>query len=198
MIEFLIAALALGFGLVAGILWARRHAAKQAEEQRLELEAARSSVKESEVRWEEREKAHQQQVNALQAARKELEDAFGNLSKAALRENRQDFLAQAEEKLKPLNDHALDIAQLQRQVDILEDKYRIHSEKLEQARVDEALEVERISNVNVVQPATFVEKPVSPRKLLTLMVGLVKMISLLSQKSLLILVREEMKKISRL
>jgi tyrosine-protein kinase Etk/Wzc len=58
-------------------------------------------------------------------------------------------------------------------VDLLDAKYRMHVEKLEQARVNDALRQDRITNVNVAQPATFVTKPVSPRKSLILAMGLV-------------------------
>jgi len=71
-----------------------------------------------------------------------------------------------------LNEHEFELAQLDRKVDLLEGKYRMHVEKLEQARVNDALGRERISNVKVAQPATLVGKPDSPKKALLLALGL--------------------------
>src|SRR6185295_1888613 len=51
-------------------------------------------------------------------------------------------------------------------------KYRMHVDKLEQARVNDELGRDKISNVKVAQPATFVEKPSSPKKPLLLALGL--------------------------
>ncbi|MCC7424256.1 MAG: hypothetical protein IT428_28645, partial [Planctomycetaceae bacterium] len=48
-----------------------------------------------------------------------------------------------------------------------------YTEKLEQARIDQALASESISNVSVVQPATYSPQPVSPKKSLVLAAGLV-------------------------
>jgi polysaccharide biosynthesis transport protein len=67
-------------------------------------------------------------------------------------------------ELKTLNDQDYELAQLEREVKLLETKYAMHVTKLEQARVNDALGRERITNVKVAQPATLVYKPVSPRK----------------------------------
>ena len=72
-----------------------------------------------------------------------------------------------------LNNQAFELAQLERKVELLEGKYRMHVEKLEQARVNEALGREQISNVKVAQEATLVRKPDSPKKALLLALGLV-------------------------
>ncbi len=47
---------------------------------------------------------------------------------------------------------------------ILDDNFRSHQQKLEEARIIDALQENKISNVNVVQPATYVERAVSPNK----------------------------------
>lgn len=72
-----------------------------------------------------------------------------------------------------LNNQAFELAQLERTVELLEGKYRMHVEKLEQARVNEALGREQISNVKVAQDATLVRKPEAPKKALILALGVV-------------------------
>jgi len=76
------------------------------------------------------------------------------------------------EELKSVNDQELQIARLQREVDLLDKKYRMHNQKLEEARLNEAMARGDISNVKIAQPATFVQKPVSPNKAIFLGLGL--------------------------
>jgi polysaccharide biosynthesis transport protein len=76
-------------------------------------------------------------------------------------------------ELHALNDHEVQLDQLERNVQILDGKYRMHVEKLEQARVNDAMGRDKISNIKVAQPATFVGKPTSPKKTLLLGFGLI-------------------------
>jgi uncharacterized protein involved in exopolysaccharide biosynthesis len=82
-------------------------------------------------------------------------------------------LRRANDQLKELNDNALRVAQLQRDVDIQDIEYRKHAPNLVQAQIDAALELNRLSNVSVVQKASLESKPVRPRVLLNLGLGLV-------------------------
>jgi capsular exopolysaccharide synthesis family protein len=81
-------------------------------------------------------------------------------------------LAQAKSELQVLNDNEMRITQLEREIDIQKGNYRNYSEKLEQTRIDRALEVGKISNISIVQPATYPVKPIRPRKALNLALGL--------------------------
>jgi capsular polysaccharide biosynthesis protein len=55
---------------------------------------------------------------------------------------------------------------------IQEVNYRKYYEKLEQARIDQALEIGKISNISIVQPATFPMVPIKPNKMRNLALGL--------------------------
>lgn len=81
-------------------------------------------------------------------------------------------LAEARSQLGILNDNELRIARLQREVDLHDSEYRTYASSLEQSRIDRALEMERISNINVAQPATYEAKPVRPRVLMNLALGM--------------------------
>jgi uncharacterized protein involved in exopolysaccharide biosynthesis len=70
--------------------------------------------------------------------------------------------------LKQLNDLELEIDQLERNVSLANSNFFRYAEALEQARMDEELDNNRISNINVAQPPTLMEKPVSPSKLIVL------------------------------
>lgn len=74
--------------------------------------------------------------------------------------------------LRALGSEEIRIAELQRDVDLAESRYREYAAKLEQARINRSLDEERISSLSVVQPATYVAKPLGPRKLYVLALGL--------------------------
>lgn len=81
-------------------------------------------------------------------------------------------LADAREEMQTLNGNEMRMAQIQRDIQILEGSYRKYADSLEQARIDESLERERISNINIAEAPTLNHEPVRPKALLTLILGL--------------------------
>jgi uncharacterized protein involved in exopolysaccharide biosynthesis len=81
-------------------------------------------------------------------------------------------LAELHDRARNLNQHEWKIANLEQEVALCKANYTTYSEKSEQTRIDAALQNERITNVNVIQPANLIEKPISPRKLLVLLAGI--------------------------
>jgi uncharacterized protein involved in exopolysaccharide biosynthesis len=71
-----------------------------------------------------------------------------------------------------LNQNELGIEGLARESQRLENKYLLYCGKMEEARMDQALRADRLSNVNVIQPATFVPTPVRPNKPLILLAAI--------------------------
>jgi uncharacterized protein involved in exopolysaccharide biosynthesis len=93
----------------------------------------------------------------------------------ALRTRRRSLLAQQEQErgaLKSFLSDELRIARLQRGLDLDVTQQRKYAESLEQGRIDQALQSERISNISVVQTATHDVKPVRPRWSINLGFGL--------------------------
>jgi uncharacterized protein involved in exopolysaccharide biosynthesis len=84
----------------------------------------------------------------------------------------QTQLADARREMQTLNDNEMRIAQIQRDIQILEGSYRKYADSLEQARIDESLEHERISNINIAEAPTLNNEPVRPKALLTLVLAL--------------------------
>jgi uncharacterized protein involved in exopolysaccharide biosynthesis len=82
-------------------------------------------------------------------------------------------LAQATAELRQLNDNALRLERLQRAIDIQNANYRKYAADAEQARIDHSLELAKISNISVVQPATLDPYPVFPKTTLNLVVGFI-------------------------
>jgi uncharacterized protein involved in exopolysaccharide biosynthesis len=94
---------------------------------------------------------------------------------ASLEAKADSLLAQLKQErgeLADLNANDVRLARAKREVELQEEEYRKYAGNLEQARIDQALELQRISNVNVLQPATYQPKPVRPHKLLNLALGL--------------------------
>ena len=75
------------------------------------------------------------------------------------------------QKLDPLNEAEMEIAALTRDISTHEANLLKYSENLEQARIDDAMENQRISNISVVQKATFPIQSIRPRILLNLGLG---------------------------
>ena len=82
-------------------------------------------------------------------------------------------VAAVQEELKNLNDSELEIHRLEREIDLAQANYLRYAENLEEARINQELENAKISSLNAMQPPTFSETPVSPKPVLTLMVGFV-------------------------
>jgi len=81
-------------------------------------------------------------------------------------------LAQLRQRDRALNESEARLANLEQEVALCKANYTTYSEKSEQSRIDAALQNERITNVNVIQPANLVAKPVSPRKAVVLILGI--------------------------
>ena len=81
-------------------------------------------------------------------------------------------LTQAQVDLQGLNETAAEMKRLNREIEMHEGNYRKYTENLEQARIDQALMVGRMSNITILQPATLPIVPVRPRTRLQLLLGL--------------------------
>lgn len=81
-------------------------------------------------------------------------------------------LAQARSGVALLNQAQIQIQQLERQAAIAEEKVQKYARTYEQARIDRALEADKISNISVYQPATRPQDPQGPRRTLLIAVGL--------------------------
>jgi uncharacterized protein involved in exopolysaccharide biosynthesis len=87
-------------------------------------------------------------------------------------ESLQQQLKETEQRMEQLNQNEVEFSRLQRAVDLAAANHLTYAEKLEQARIDEALWQDNISNINVLQEPTLSETPTSPRVKLNLAVGL--------------------------
>ncbi|MAT69389.1 MAG: hypothetical protein CMJ58_07655 [Planctomycetaceae bacterium] len=70
--------------------------------------------------------------------------------------------------LQQLNGYEAELDELERQHEIAKSNLIRYEQNFEQARIDEELDRQRITNVNVAQQPTLAQKPVSPSKLIVL------------------------------
>ena len=88
------------------------------------------------------------------------------------RQTQQTQLADTHRSLEKLNQIEVELNQLQQQVDVDRENYRLYLTKFEESRISNAMDTEKISNVTQIQAARSPLKPVSPKVLLNLVLGL--------------------------
>ena len=81
-------------------------------------------------------------------------------------------LAAYQKKLEKLNRIEVELNQLKQQVDVDRQNYRLYLSKFEESRISDAMDTEKIANVNVIEPAQSPLKPVSPKILLNMMLAI--------------------------
>ncbi|MEL6105870.1 MAG: hypothetical protein AAFU85_07535 [Planctomycetota bacterium] len=74
-------------------------------------------------------------------------------------------------ELETLNQNESVMAELLRKHEVLKDRYTLHSRKMEQARLNDALSDQSITSVNVIQSASLERRPISPRKTICALLG---------------------------
>ncbi len=141
------------------------------------LQQIRRQIEDARLLLSREEGTHREVTRELNTTRRDLElarcvEQANVASLDATRRAQARALAGAAERLKAFNGTALRIARLERGRELEEAKFIEYSGKLEQARVDQALEERRISNIGIVQPATLPMMPIRPRKKLVLALGL--------------------------
>lgn len=85
----------------------------------------------------------------------------------------QQQLADVRSSLSTLNENERRIAELQRENQLCEANYRRYAANLEQARLDQAMQEQGISNISIVQPASLQLRATSPRPASNLLFGMV-------------------------
>jgi len=124
------------------------------------------------------EKPKTQTTKALNKVRQESELAL-SARQAALSslEAREQTLTQqltaARSELKAINQSEIEVAQLQRAINLAATNHGKYAEYLEQARIDEELQTAKVSSLNLAQKPSYSITPVSPKPISTLAVGFI-------------------------
>ncbi|MBN2106718.1 MAG: hypothetical protein JW832_04770 [Deltaproteobacteria bacterium] len=82
-------------------------------------------------------------------------------------------LAQLQEQFRDVNENSLVLGKMERKHAALEESYKKFSENLQQARIDQSLKLEKISNITIAQQPTCSLQPIKTKKLLVLLAGVI-------------------------
>lgn len=80
-------------------------------------------------------------------------------------------LADSRDKIEKLNRIEMELSQLQNQLEIDRENYRLYLKKFEETRISNAMDAEKITNVSVLEPAMPPLNPVSPNVRLNIALG---------------------------
>jgi len=81
-------------------------------------------------------------------------------------------VARLKEELAELITCEAELNRMDREIDVAEKEYRDYREGSQRARISAAMDLDQVSNVSVIQPATFSPIPVKPRKLRNVALGI--------------------------
>ena len=90
----------------------------------------------------------------------------------AKRETQSAQLNAYQEQLDKLNRVEVELNQLEQEVDVQRENYRLYLTKFEESRISSAMDTEKITNVSLLEPASAPLKPVRPKKLLNLVLSI--------------------------
>ncbi len=138
------------------------------------LVTIRQQVEEAEKRLLAQANKRSETTNDVNPVHRELTLEFvkAEANRAGLLKKLETLKSQHESllnQIRQLNSFEIEITDLEREARLREKKYLAYAESMEQVRVNEALESNKISSVSIAQEATLQEKPVSPSKLLVLL-----------------------------
>jgi uncharacterized protein involved in exopolysaccharide biosynthesis len=90
---------------------------------------------------------------------------------AARKEVLEAELEKQNQELALLSSREMKLNELTRDVGLAETEYRQYRESLQRAKVSMALDLDNVSNVSVVQPATVYPSPIRPNRPLNILLG---------------------------
>lgn len=142
------------------------------------LQKVRAQLASSRRIYNEQQKEREQSVVASNPVRErqhtELLSAKGALSSLQAKQN--SLLKTAEDlrqKLEKVNQFELESDALQRKLDIVRETYQVYAKKLEESRINQAMQAESVSNVSIVQEPSLILRHTSPKRGLLLALAVV-------------------------
>ena len=87
-------------------------------------------------------------------------------------EVQREKLAQLKEQFQDVNENNHALVKMERKRAALEESYKKFSENLQQARIDQSLKLEKISNITIAQQPTYSLQPLKTKKMVVLLLGL--------------------------
>ncbi len=88
-------------------------------------------------------------------------------------ESQERHLADYQQELIRINSVELKLKELERQVTLYEENYQLYVKHMEEARISDAMDNQKIANISVVEPALPPIKPVKPKKMLNVILSII-------------------------
>jgi polysaccharide chain length determinant protein (PEP-CTERM system associated) len=90
----------------------------------------------------------------------------------AKKESQSAHLAESQSRLKKLNRIEVELNELQNEVEVDRQNYRLYLTKFEESRISDAMDTQKIANVSVIEPAQPPSKPKGPKVLLNMVLAI--------------------------
>ena len=90
----------------------------------------------------------------------------------AREESQRTQLDEYQTRLKKLSLIEVELRQLQNKLEVDRQNYRLYLTKFEESRISDAMDTEKIANITIIEPARPPLKPVSPKALLNIVLGI--------------------------
>ena len=88
-------------------------------------------------------------------------------------ESQKNHLENYQQELERINSVELRLKGLERQVTLNEENYQLYVKHMEEARISDAMDNQKIANISVVEPALPPIKPVKPKKILNIILSII-------------------------
>lgn len=82
-------------------------------------------------------------------------------------------LSQVDREIQSMDLKEDELVDLKREVDTNDKNYRTYVDKLEDARISDDMNLQKMANVSVIQAATVPAKPIKPKKALNILLGMI-------------------------
>ena len=81
-------------------------------------------------------------------------------------------LSDYRQELRRINSVELHLMELERQVELNEENYQLYIKNMEEARISDAMDTQKIANISVIEPAQPPNRPIKPKKLLNFILSI--------------------------
>ncbi|MCC6152316.1 MAG: GumC family protein [Candidatus Hydrogenedentes bacterium] len=136
----------------------------------------RTQIKEAEIALKKEKETHTEVTTGVDETYQQVQLALVNeraqsMALKAQQTSIAEELDRQRGQLQKLASQEIELQTLVREVTLAEKDYEQYRDSLQRARISTALDVDKVSNVSVVQPATLPMDPVKPNKILNIFLG---------------------------
>ena len=133
----------------------------------------RKQIQDAKALMSSGEKANQPTISVLNEQKLALQSEENKLvSLTAKQAELKKLITEAQNELKKLNEAELKIAELEREREIQQSNYMKYAENLEEARIDQIVQQQNLTNIKILQQPFYPQQPMPNRKFRNLALGI--------------------------